>query len=165
MKKITWALAGLLALNVGAATAAPLHDLGTNQTVVGVMINDDTFYLEHKLTPKFTIGLQTVDWDRYGDMDDIYGQFHFTDSLRAIVGSRDFGPSSKFFMGLGVSGPLSAQWDGFASLTAGSNHKKFHIGANYKINHNVDLTVSYRALKPDGASSDSGIGVGASYKF
>lgn len=170
MKKITLALAGLLALNVGMAAAAPLHDLGTNQTVVGIMMHDtdpgtDTFYIEHKISPKFTLGLQTVDWGRNGDMDDIYGQIHLTDSLRAIVGSRDFGASSKFFMGLGVNGPLSAQWDGFASLTAGSNHKKLHIGANYKISHNVDLTISYRSFMPDGASNVNGIGFGASYKF
>lgn len=161
MKKLTLALAGMLALNVGIAAAAPLNELDTHQTAVGIMIHDsgpnsDSLYLEHKLSPKFTLGVET---------DDIYGQFHLTDSLRAIVGNRDYGPGSKFYLGLGVTGPLSAQWDGFASVAAASEYKELHVGANYKLTHNVNLTVSYRSFMPDEGDNKSGIGFGATYKF
>lgn len=169
-KKLTLVLAGLLAFNVGAAAAAPLNELNTHQTAIGIMMHNtdpdsDTIYIEHKLSPKFTIGLQTVDWDNRGDADDIYGQLHLTDNLRAIAGVRDFGSSSKLFLGLGVSGPLSAQWNGFASFATSSDHKELHVGANYAISHNVDLTVSYLSVKPDGASSRNGLGIGAAFKF
>ncbi|KYZ78082.1 hypothetical protein AXX12_00615 [Anaerosporomusa subterranea] len=170
MKKLTLLLAGLLAFNVGVAAAAPLNELNTHQTAVGIMMHStdpdsDTIYIEHKLSPKFTVGLQTVDWGNHGDADDIYGQLHLTDNLRAIAGVRDFGSSSELFLGLGVSGPLSAQWNGFASFAASSEHKELHVGANYAISHNVDLTVSYLSVKPDGGSSRNGLGLGAAFKF
>lgn len=161
MKKLALTLAGLLAFNVGIAAAAPLNELDTHQTAVGIMIHDsgpntDTLYIEHKLSPQFTIGVQT---------DDIYGQIHLTDSLRAIIGNRNYGPDSKFYLGLGLTGPLSAQWDGFASLTAASEYKELHVGANYKVTHNVALTISYRSFMPDAGDNKNGIGFGASYKF
>ncbi len=170
MKKLTLALAGLLAFNVGVASAAPLHELNTNQTVIGFTMHNtdpdsDTLYIEHKLSPKFTIGLQTSDWDYGHDMDDLYGQLHLTDNLRAIAGVRDFGPTSKLYLGVGVSGPLSAQWNGFASFAASTEHREVQLGANYAISHNVDLTVSYLAFKPDHGSSRNGLGLGASFKF
>lgn len=170
MKKTTLLLAGLLAFNVGAAAAAPLNELNTHQTAVGITMHNtdpdsDTIYIEHKLSPKFTIGLQTIDWDHGDDADDIYGQLHLTDSLRAIAGVRDFGPTSKLYLGLGVSGPLAAQWTGFASFATSTEHRELQLGANYAISHNVDLTLSYLSYKPDGGSSRNGLGVGAAFKF
>ncbi|MDU4959352.1 MAG: hypothetical protein E6X17_01610 [Sporomusaceae bacterium] len=170
MKKTTLLVAGLLAFNVGAAAAAPLSDLNTHQTAIGFSMHNtdpdsDTLYIEHKLSPKFTLGLQTTDWDYGRDVDDIYGQLHLTDNLRAIAGVRDFGPTSKVFVGVGVSGPLSAQWTGFASFNTSSEHKELQVGATYAVSHNVDLTLSYLSYKPDGSSSRNGLGLGAAFKF
>lgn len=161
MKKLILTLASLLVLNVGIGSAAPLNELHTHETAVGIMIhdNDNNLYIEHKLSPKITIGLQN------GDMDDLYGQFHLTDNLRAIVGNRDFGSASDTYIGLGVTGPLSAEWNGFASFVAGSDHKELQVGANYAIAHNVDLTVSYRSFRPDGGGNDNDLGLGVAFKF
>lgn len=171
MKKITWALAGLLALNVGTGFAAPINNLSTQETAVGITLHNsnpdsDTFYIEHKISPNFTLGYQSIDWDGAGDMDDIYGQVHLTDNLRALIGDRDFGGESKFYLGLAVNGPIAPQWDGYVSAIAASNHKEFQVGANYQLTHNVDLNINYRSLRPDGDGDNiNGLGIGATLKF
>lgn len=169
MKKLAFALAGLLALNVSAGLAAPLNDLSAGQTAAGFTVHNsdpgsNTFYLEHRFD-KFTLGFQNIDWDHGGNMSDIYGQLHLTNNLRFIAGNRDFDSSSKFYLGLGVSGPLSNEWDGYASMVTGSEFKELQLGANYKLSHNVDFNLNYRSFMPDEGSNRNGLGLGATLKF
>ncbi|HWR44115.1 hypothetical protein [Sporomusa sp.] len=163
MKKTIIALSALLLVNSISAFAAPLNDLTTGQTAIGV--DSDTFYLEHKLTNNFTLGYQDVDRGRYGSSDDIYGQFQMTNELRGIVGSRDFGSDSKMYLGLGLNGPLSPNAAGYASFIGSSNFKELQVGANFNLTRNVDLNVNYHSFMPDAGSNENGVGVGATFKF
>lgn len=164
MKKLVLTLIALVSLSAGVGFAAPVNDLGQGQTALG--IGSDTFYLEHKLADKFTIGFQNVDRGGSGNMNDIYGQLQFTDNLRGIVGSRDFDYSgSKMYLGMAINGPLSPNWAGYASLIAGSEFKELQVGANVGLSHNVDLNLSYHSFMPDGGNNRNGVGIGATLKF
>lgn len=163
MKKTILTLTALLSLNVSAAFAAPINDLSQGQTAVG--LGTDTFYVEHQINNGFTLGFQNQDKEGVGDMDDLYGQFKLSDNLRGIVGSRDFGYSSKFYLGAAVNGPLNNQWNGYASLIAGSEFKELQVGANYNLSHNADFNLSYSSFMPDGGSNKSDVGVGVTFKF
>ncbi|QDR82268.1 hypothetical protein [Sporomusa termitida] len=162
MKKTIFALSALLLVNCAPAFAAPLNDLTTGQTALGV--DSDTFYLEHKLADNFTLGYQDVDRGRYGSSDDIYGQLQMTNELRGIIGHRDFG-SGSMYLGLGLNGPLSPNATGYASFVASNNFKELQAGANFNIARNVDLNVNYHAFMPDRGSNENGVGVGATLKF
>jgi hypothetical protein len=164
LKKIVLSLVAALALNVGIGFAAPINDLATGQTAVG--IGSDTFYLEHQLTDNFTLGFQNVDrGDNGSSLDDIYGQFRLSGNLRAIVGSRNFDFGSKLYGGLAVSGPMAPEWDGYASFVAGDQFKELQVGANFHLAHNVDLNVNYHSFMPDAGRDTNGVGVGATFKF
>lgn len=163
MKKTVLALAALFALQATAAFAAPVNDLSQGQTAAG--LSTDTFYLEHKVSNSFTLGLQNVDWDNKGSMDDIYGQFKLSENLRGIVGSRDLDPGSKMYLGMAVDGQLSPEWKGYASLIAGSEFKEMQAGANYKVARNVDLNLSYHSYMPDAGRNRNGVDFGATLKF
>ncbi|MDF2875777.1 MAG: hypothetical protein K0R22_2460 [Sporomusa sp.] len=163
MKKTILALSALLLVNCIPVFAAPLNDLTTGQTAIGV--DSDTFYLEHKLTNNFTLGYQDVDRGRYGSSDDIYGQFQMTNELRGIIGNRDFGSDSNVYLGLGLNGPLSPNATGYASFVASDNFKELQAGANFNIARNVDLNVNYHSFMPDAGSNENGVGVGATLKF
>lgn len=170
MKKTIFAIAAFLAVNTGTGLAAPVNTLDTHQTAVGIVIHNsdpgsDTLYIEHKLSPNLTLGLQSTDWDHAGDMDDIYGQVHLTDNLRAIIGNRDFGSDSKFYLGISVNGPIAPKWEGYASVIASSSYKEMQIGANYQLTHNVDFNVNYRSFRPDEGRNANGLGIGATLKF
>ena len=170
MKKTLLAVAALMAINAGTGFAAPINDLSKGQTAVGVVFHNnspdsDTFYLEHKLSDNFTLGLQNVDWKYGGSMDDIYGQVNLSNNLRAIVGNRDFDSGSKLYLGAAVNGSLSPDWDGYASLISGSQFNEVQVGANYKIARNVDFNLNYRSYMPDEGDNINGLGFGASLKF
>ncbi len=162
MKKIILSLIVILAFPAVTGFAAPINNLATSRTAVG--IGSDFFYLEHKITDNFTLGLQNVDRDG-SDMDDIYGQFHFTDNFRGIIGSRNFDPGSKLYLGVAVNGPLAPAWNGYASLIAGSEFKELQVGANYKLTRNVDLNLDYHSFMPDSGRDRDGVGIGATFKF
>ncbi|MCX7779741.1 MAG: hypothetical protein N2491_02350 [Negativicutes bacterium] len=162
MKKALLTAAAVLTLNATAAFAAPINDLTQSQTAIG--LGSNVFYLEHKLTDSFTLGLQNV--DRTGsNMDDIYGQFKLNGQLRGIIGSRDVDFGSKLYLGMAVNGPVAPEWNGYAALIAGSEFKEVQIGANYKITHNVDLNLDYHSFMPDEGKSRSDVGIGATLKF
>ncbi|MPM81557.1 hypothetical protein SDC9_128611 [bioreactor metagenome] len=170
MKKIIIGLAALLSANLATGFAAPINDLHQGQTAVGVVMNSgdndsDTFYLEHKLSNNFTLGLQNSDFDYGGDADDIYGQFNLNNNLRAIVGNRDYGYDSKFYMGLAATTPLAPAWDGYASLIGNSDFKELQVGANYQLARNVDFNLNYRSNMPDQGSNNNGLGFGATLKL
>lgn len=160
MKKIAATLAALLALGAASAFAAPVNDLARGQTALG--LGSDTFYLEHKLTDTFTLGFQDVDWV---NGNDIYGQFQFTDTLRGIVGNRDFASNDKLFFGLAVNGPMGPEWDGYASVVVGDEFKELQAGASFRLSHNLDLNLSYHSFLPDAGNNKSGVGIGATLKF
>lgn len=161
MKRIALIVALLLALTAGTCLASPINDLSRGQTALG--LGSDTFYLEHKLTDNFTLGLQSIDWA--GKPTDIYGQYNFNNSLRGLVGSRDFDGGSKMYFGLAVNGPMAPEWDGYASFVAGSEFKEFQAGANFHVAHNVDLNIGYHSFMPDWGHNDNGVGVGATFRF
>lgn len=163
MKKTIIALTAFLTLNMGTLFAAPINDLAAGQTAIGA--GNDTFYVEHKLTDNFTIGYQNVDRDEYGKMDDIYGQYQFTNNLRGIVGSRNFDSATKTYVGIAVNSPLSSSTDGYASLISGSEFKEVEVGTNINLARNVDLNLNYHSFIPDQGHNNTGVGVGASFKF
>lgn len=163
MKKTVLALAAFLTLNASAGFAAPINDLYQNETAVG--LSTDAVYLEHRFTDKFTLGLQSVDRDYGDDMDDIYGQFHFNDNLRGIIGHRSFYSESDMYLGIAVNGHLSSEWDGYGSLIASSDYKELQVGGNMRLDRNLDLNVHYYSFMPDHGDSEGGLGVGVTYKF
>jgi hypothetical protein len=170
LKKIVIGLAALFSVNLATGFAAPINDLNQGQTAIGIVMNNgdldsDTFYLEHKFSKSFTLGLENTDFDRGGDIDDIYGQFNLNNNLRGIVGSRDYGHDSKFYLGLAATAPLAPAWDGYASLVGNGDFKELQLGANYQVAHNVDLNLNYRSINPDEGSSRNGFGFGASLKL
>jgi hypothetical protein len=163
MKKIVLTLVTLLSLSATVGFAAPINDLASGQTAVGV--GNNTFYLEHKFGEGFTLGLQNADWDTSGSLNDLYGQFHFSSNLRGIVGSKNYDSGSKMYVGLAVNGPIAPEWDGYATLVAGNSFKQMQIGANYKVSSNVDFNLDYHSFMPDWGNNRTGVGVGATLKF
>ncbi|MEG6584235.1 hypothetical protein [Dendrosporobacter sp. 1207_IL3150] len=163
MKKTVITLAAFLAMNMGTGFAAPINDLSQGQTALG--IGTDTFYIEHKLSDKFTLGFQNNDYDNIGDMEDIYGQFGLNSNLRGIIGSRNFSYDSEAYLGLAVNNAIAPQADGYASIIAGSSFKEFEIGTNVKLSHNTDLNLNYHNFMPDEGRDRNGVGVGATVKF
>lgn len=161
MKRTLLIVALLLTMTAGTCLAAPINDLGSGQTALG--LGSNTFYLEHKLTDNFTLGLQNIDWA--GEPTDIYGQFDFSGNLRGIVGSRDYNGGSKLYLGLAVSGPMAPEWDGYASIIGGSEFKEVQVGANFHIAHNLDLNLAYHSFMPDFGPDHNGVGVGATFRF
>lgn len=170
MKKLLLAVAVLLSANLATGFAAPINNLSQGETALGVVVHSsdvdsDSFYIEHKLSNNFTLGLQNTDFD-YGDnATDVYGQLNLNNNLRAIVGNRDFESSNKFYLGMAVNAPLAPQWDGYASLIGGSNFKEFQVGANYNLARNVDFNLNYRSIMPDHGSDNNGLGFGATFKL
>ena len=164
MKKSLLILGAFITMSTATGFAAPLNDLGNEQTAVGV--SGDAFYLEHKFGDRFTLGYQSMDRDYYGDMKDIYGQYQFTNNLRGIVGNRDFDYSdSSVYLGLGLNGSLAPQLDGYASFLAGDEFKELQVGAGYKLARNLDLNVTYSNFMPDHGKDKDEFAVGATFKF
>lgn len=161
MKRIVLVFAALLLLNAATAFAAPINDLGRGETALG--LGSDTFYLEHKLSDSFTLGIQNV--DRYGDMTDIYGQFDLSSNIKAIVGSRDLDNGAKLYAGAAVHGTLSPDMRGYASLVGGSGFNELQVGGNVRLASNLDLNVDYHSFNPDYGRSKSGVGAGLTLKF
>ena len=94
MKKILCLAIALLILSLGTAMAAPLNDLSKGQTAVGV--TNDSVYIEHKIASRVTLGIQNIDLDN-DNTTDFYGQYHFTNNLRGIIGTRDYNDNSVYF--------------------------------------------------------------------
>lgn len=164
MKKSLLALGTFFILSTGTGFAAPLNNLGTEETAVG--ISSDTIYIEHKFGDRFTLGYQSIDRDYYGDMKDFYGQYQFSDNLRGIIGHRDFDyDDSSLYLGLGLHGPLAPKLDGFASFIAGDEFNEFQVGAGYQLAANLDLNVTYSNFMPDHGRDKDEVAVGATFKF
>lgn len=170
MKKLALTVAVLLSANLATGFAAPINDLSQSETAIGVVmhgsdIDSDSFYIEHKLSNNFTLGLQNTDFDYGGDATDLYGQVNLNNNLRAIIGNRDYDSGNKFYLGMAVNAPLAPQLDGYASLIGGSNFKELQVGANYQLTRNVDFNLNYRSIMPDHGSDNDGLGFGATFKL
>lgn len=163
MKKAVFALTTFLTISFSTVFAAPVNDLSKGQTAVG--IGTDTFYLEHKVNNQLLLGIQNVDWDSNGSMDDLYGQFQLNSNLTGIIGNRNFNSGSGLYLGMAVNGTLAPEWDGYASLIAGNDFKELQVGANLKLTTNVDLNINYHSFMPDAGRNNNGVGIGATYKF
>ncbi len=163
MKKTIVALTAIFTMNIGISLAAPINDLSTGHTALG--IGNDTFYIENKIADNFTLGIQNGNRDNDGNMNDIYGQIQLSDNLRGIIGSRNFDAESKMYLGMAVNEPLSSGWDGYGSLIGGNGFKELQVGANLGIASNVDFNLNYHSFMPDLGSSKNGVGFGATVKF
>lgn len=154
MKKIALTVASLLVLGVGTSFATPINSLAKDQTAIGVQ--DDSFYIEHKLGDTFTLGLQK---------NEIYGQFNLNKNIRAIVGTRDYDSNSKMYVGAGVNGYIAPAVEGYASLVGNSDYKELQVGANFNVARNFDLNLNYRSFMPDQGSNSNRTTVGATLKI
>ena len=163
MKKSIVTLAAILTLTTGAASAAPINNLASGETAVGVGTTEA--YIEHQVSDSFTLGYQSADRDYYGDQDDIYGQFRLTNNIRGIVGHRDMNYDSNFYAGLAANVPLTPNMMGYASFVTGSDFKETQVGTNIDLVSNVELNINYHSFSPDGGRNEDGFGVGATVKF
>jgi hypothetical protein len=154
MKKALLASAVMIALSIGTAFAAPVNNLNDGQTAVGVQ--DKSVYVEHKFGDTLTLGVQK---------DDVYGQFNVNNNLRVLAGSKDYNSESEFYAGVGVTAPLAANLDGYATLVAGNGFKEMQLGANVNVASNFDLNLNYRSFMPNQGSNSDRTSIGASFKF
>ncbi|AJQ25702.1 hypothetical protein [Pelosinus fermentans] len=154
MKKIILTVAAFFAFGIGTGFAAPMNNLANGQTAVGYL--HDSFYIEHKLTNNLTLGLQE---------HDIYGQYAITNTIRAIIGSRDYHSDSSIYLGAAYSTSLAPNVNGYASLVGSSDFAEAQVGANVNVAPNVDINVDYTAFMPDHGSDRNRFGLGATFKF
>jgi len=162
LKKIICIAVALLVLSLGTAMAAPLNDLSKGQTAVGVAT--DNLYIEHKIADRFTIGFQNIDISSNDDAIDFYGQYHFTNNFRAIIGHRDVAGGAGY-LGVGFTRELDRKWDGHASVVFSDEFVEAQVGATYKIISDVDANVYFRSFMPDVGNNKNRLGVGITYKF
>jgi len=164
MKKSLLLAGAFVILNAGLGFAAPLNNLDSGQTAVG--LSGDAFYIEHKLADRFTIGYQSIDRGYYGDMTDLYGQYEFTGNLRGIIGSREFDyRDSAMYLGVGLQGSLAPQLNGFASVVAGDKFSEMQAGASYRLASNLDLNATYTNFMPEYGRDKDEVAIGATLKF
>ncbi len=163
MKKSILTFAAILTLTTGVASAAPINNLSSGETAIGVGTNEN--YIEHQFSDNLTIGYQKADRDEYGNQDDIYGQIRLVDHVRAIVGHRDLNYKSNYYAGLAANVPLTPSATGYASFVTGSDFNETQIGANVGLVSNVELNLNYHSFSPDHGHNENGFGVGATVKF
>lgn len=153
MKKIILTAVSLFALSVGTCFATPINNLNQGQTAIGVQ--DESFYLEHKLSNNITLGFQK---------DDFYGQVNVGNNLRAIIGSRDYN-GSKIYVGAAVTTALAPSLDGYASLIGANDFTEAQVGVNYNLASNFDVNLNYRSFMPDQGGNSNRTSLGATFKF
>lgn len=161
MKKIICSTVVFSVLTISTVLAAPLNDLATNQTAVGA--SNDGIYIENKVADKFTLGLQGIDLHDDSSFD-IYGQYHFTNNFRGIIGHRDAFDGS-LYAGVGVSDNLDENWIGHAYAIFGDDFTEAQLGAAYKINSELDANLYLRLFTPDHGDNHNRVGIGLTYKF
>ena len=161
MKKIIVMAVVLLVLSFSTAMAAPLNDLATNQTAIGV--SSDGIYLENRVAEKLTLGVQGIDFSDDNSFD-VYGQYHFTNNLRGIIGYRDVLDGS-IYAGVGVSDVLDDNWAGHAYFVLGDEFSEAQLGATYKINNDLDANIYGRFFMADHGDDHNRLGLGLTYKF
>lgn len=156
-------MTAFLTLSISTCLATPLNNLATGQTAIG--LSTDTFYLEHKFSDTFTLGIQNENLDNGPNMSDVYGQLKLADNFRAIFGNRSFDSTSKFYIGIGADNELAPGCTGYASLIGSDQFKELQLGANFKLSRSADLNVGYHSYMPDRGSNDNGVSVGVTFRF
>ena len=177
-KKILALLAGtMLATSVGYA--APVTELPEGQTNIGYDhynlnhgFKDDNFYLEHALSPKYTLGLEQNDYSVNGfdaRHTDITVNYNLEKNVHLMVGDRsysgDVDHSSKFLYGIGGTVNLAPKLDGYASVAATNQSTDWQTGLSYSLDGQTALHLGYKSYKEDGSSTVDGIGFGINHKF
>ena len=157
MKKMIVMVVVLLVFSISNAMAAPLNDLATEQTAVGV--SNDAIYIENKIADRITVGIQDIDLSR-DDSIDFYGQYQFENNFRGIIGYRD-----TLYAGVGYVKELDNKWDGHAYVIFSDEFAEAQVGGTYKINHELDANVYYRFIMQDHGSDHGRLGVGLTFKF
>ncbi len=166
MKKVLLAVSLLSALSASTVLAAPVNSMTGNETAIGVGTKES--YIEHKFTPKFTMGYEYADRAEYNHQNDIYGQYDVVGSnVKVVAGYRTNLPGDKdnFYGGLAVSTPALLGTELYASYAAGSDFGEAQVGLNKNIVANVDLNVNYHNFDPKSGHSEHGVGAGLTVKF
>ncbi|AJQ28587.1 hypothetical protein [Pelosinus fermentans] len=177
-KKIFTLMAGtMLATSIGYA--APLTELAPGETTIGYNhynldqnghgIDDDSVYIEHALSDKFTAGIERNGYSSYyggSHTTDIYVHYKLDNNVRLIAGDRNYsGESDKFFYGVGVSANLAPRLDGYASVITNSVETGWQTGLNYAMDGKTSLNLGYKSDKHDHSSTRDGVGFGINHKF
>ncbi|WP_196594937.1 hypothetical protein [Pectinatus sottacetonis] len=166
MKKIFFVFAAIFLIGASTAMAAPINTLANNETAVGIGTRES--YIEHKFSPKLTIGYQYLDRDEYNHQNDIYAQYDlFGSNLKAIAGFRNNlpGDNSNGYGGIAVVTPNMIGPQAYASYVKGSDFDETQVGINMNVIANISLNVNYHNFDPDHGHSENGVGVGATVKF
>jgi len=161
LKKIICITVALLVMGLGTVMAAPLNDLATGQTAVGV--SNDNLYIENKVGSRITVGLQSIDLNDDSSTD-LYGQYNFTNNFRGIIGHRDYSSGSTY-LGVGVTGALDNKWDGHAYVIFADEFTEVQAGATYNITSDLGANVYFRSFMPDAGNDKHRVGAGLTYKF
>ncbi len=161
MKKIIYLTLILLIFTCSTAMAAPLNELSRNQTAVGA--SNDGIYLENRIAEKVTLGVQGIDFSDDNSFD-VYGHYHFNNNFKGILGYRDVLDGS-IYAGVGVSDTLDDNWFGHAYLVFGDEFTEAQVGANYKINRELDANIYARFFMADHGNDHNRLGIGLTYKF
>jgi hypothetical protein len=177
-KKLLALLAGtMLAANVGYA--APAANLEEGQTNIGYdhynlshSVDDDSFYLQHAVSPKFTLGLEQNNYSVGGFSarhTDITAQYKLDNNVHLIAGDRSYGgdadDSDRFLYGIGASVNLAPKLDGYASVVETNSSTDWQTGLAYKISDQTALHFGYKSVKEDGSSTYDGVGFGINHTF
>lgn len=177
-KKLLALLAGtMLAANV--SYAAPITNLEEGQTNIGYdhynlnhSFSDDNFYLEHAVSPKFTLGLEQNSYSRDNfdfQHTDITAHYKLDKNVHLIVGDRSYGGdidnSNRFLYGIGANVNVAPKLDGYASVVQTNISTDWQAGLAYKLNNQAALHLGYKSYKEDGSSTIDGVGFGVDYTF
>lgn len=166
MKKTILALAVLSAVSTTTVMAAPVNSMTGNETAVGVGTKE--MYVEHKFTPKLTVGYQRADRDQYNKQNDVYAQYDlFGSNLKAIAGWRSNlpGDKSNIYGGVAVSAPSLMGMQPYASYVRGADFGETQVGLNVNVVANVDMNINYHNFMPENGHHENGVGAGITVKF
>ena len=153
-KKILLALSCAMLMGASAAMAAPaIHQTANHETVIGAGSREA--YIEHKFTPKLTVGYSWMDRAESNQQKD-----------NTADKQKDSSDNKGYVYGVvAISTPKVLGWDFYASYSAGKDFNETQVGLNKDILLNVGLNVNYHNFKPDHGSRENGVGAGINVRF
>ena len=176
-KKVLAILAGTMLVS-SVAVASPVTDLQEGQTDIGYdhynlnhSVKDDNFYIEHALSPKFTLGVEqnsySIDSHSVQKTTDIALGYNLDKNVRLTVGSRNFDNdySNKVAYGIAAKVDIAPKMDLYAGVTATSVSTDWQTGLAYNMDGQTSLHFGYKSYKQDDSSTVDGVGFGINYKF
>ena len=166
MKKTALLTAALMMMGTSAVMAAPINQMATHETAVGVGTKES--YVENKVTNKATVGFQYANRDEYGDHKDAYLQYDVVGSEVKLIGGYRWnlpGDKNQAFGGIALRTPKVMGFDAYASYVAGKDFNETQVGINKNLLLNVDLNINYHNFKPEDGHRENGIGAGVTVKF